>query len=1050
MSGTGRFSILAIALAIVVAVTFACLRVNAQGTSNPATAGHQELREPTVLASKDGVLELTLTPHQGTAQFDTVARPVKNMLVFGWSLQHGTSSSGQTSGDNMYPAPTLQVYPGETLTVHVNNELAGLNIRDYYNPAYTPKGEDVPIYAPMLTSSPFNLHVHGVHVSPKGNADNVLMDVQAGMSVTYVYHIPKDMPQGAYWYHSHLHTLTTYQTYYGLAGLLEIGRVDGNIPVVTERHIPIRNIILQHNAVFDRADGLAQLSNYNWPKEGISTLAVPTGNQLADGTYRPSGAPVNFTDSPKGTKYATVWWAGPPQSHENNRGIFQMIPANMQAFTADSGNKADDVPADLGLPDSKRDVQFTVNGQFEPVVRSKAGQTEIWVLENISDLAYINVELTETATGRHPKIAVVGMDGNPFPAVHHPPTNDGTELLLPPATRAAIAVTMPQSGDLVLSMPPLGRGAKAITQPAILYTNNGTPNYPATIGKVSLLPNSVSYNDGFFVFPTQELVRATTSDGTGQSTAFVEGQKLHAYTSFVDLSHAKPDVRRKLIINGGFFNKYANSNDPKTFVYAFDSSAFPYIPLIQPRLGSVEEWTFINHNNDEHPIHVHVNDFQVTNYYDPTTGLRTGPDMWGLDNANVPAPTTGAHDSVVEPGVLTMRTKFQEYTGAYVLHCHRLNHEDNGLMALINVIPAVSAYAVAEPGSPGHPASVRVYDGKGDRLIRTVTPFPQFDGALSVAMGDVESNGVLDLIVGTGKGASPEIAVYSGNSEFRKEIARFAPFAASDKGGISLASAQIDGSSADNIIVGSPSQMQDVIKIYSLANNGEGADLPKLYTSFVPFENDRSGVTVGAGMVDLMSGRYSIVAAPGPGSPAVVKVFKLWLLTPIPGFPAQVDAKDMHQDSQGPVTTATFEPFGANYRGGVSLGVGWVAGSLGGAQSVVVGQNEGGNVAVYSSGNALEGLPKIYLKDPQMHDYHIAFKPIARMHPFGDGGVQVGTTATTWGADILVSGTSDGKHVSVVKYDMYRPNKTAMMLSAKPLHTVESTRGSQPEALGGN
>ena len=35
------------------------------------------------------------------------------------------------------------------------------------------------------------------------------------------------------------------------------------------------------------------------------------------------------------------------------------------------------------------------------------------------------------------------------------------------------------------------------------------------------------------------------------------------------------------------------------------------------------------------------------------------------------------------------------------MHCHRLNHEDNGLMALVNVIPAVSAYAVVVPGGSG-------------------------------------------------------------------------------------------------------------------------------------------------------------------------------------------------------------------------------------------------------------------------------------------------------------------------------------------------------------
>ena len=35
-----------------------------------------EYREPVTLASKDGVLEVTLTAHQGQASLDTVAKPV--------------------------------------------------------------------------------------------------------------------------------------------------------------------------------------------------------------------------------------------------------------------------------------------------------------------------------------------------------------------------------------------------------------------------------------------------------------------------------------------------------------------------------------------------------------------------------------------------------------------------------------------------------------------------------------------------------------------------------------------------------------------------------------------------------------------------------------------------------------------------------------------------------------------------------------------------------------------------------------------------------------
>ena len=197
------------------------------------------------------------------------------------------------------------MFPGETLIVRLDNALTGLTIRDFFDPRYTPKGEEVPLYPAQMTSSPINLHTHGAHISPKGNADNVMLHIPAGMSNTYTYHIPRTLPQGAYWYHSHLHTLTAAHTYLGLAGLLAIGRTDGNLPLVTENHIPIRNMLLQYNFVFDRVGGLAQINNYTWP-QWVSTIKPPEGDELAKGTYRPLLAPVNFSQSKKGTLYFTV------------------------------------------------------------------------------------------------------------------------------------------------------------------------------------------------------------------------------------------------------------------------------------------------------------------------------------------------------------------------------------------------------------------------------------------------------------------------------------------------------------------------------------------------------------------------------------------------------------------------------------------------------------------------------------------------------------------------------------------------------------------------
>ena len=117
--------------------------VNAGPEGHPAS-----YREPVRLSSKDGVLEVRLSAHQGTVNLDTVKEPATNFLVFGFDLIEGNSSDGSTKGDNLYPAPTLRVNPGDTLIVHYDNDLAGLTIRDYYDPAFTPAGGEVPLYPP--------------------------------------------------------------------------------------------------------------------------------------------------------------------------------------------------------------------------------------------------------------------------------------------------------------------------------------------------------------------------------------------------------------------------------------------------------------------------------------------------------------------------------------------------------------------------------------------------------------------------------------------------------------------------------------------------------------------------------------------------------------------------------------------------------------------------------------------------------------------------------------------------------------------------------------
>jgi FtsP/CotA-like multicopper oxidase with cupredoxin domain len=91
--------------------------------------------------------------------------------------------------------------------------------------------------------------------------------------------------------------------------------------------------------------------------------------------------------------------------------------------------------------------------------------------------------------------------------------------------------------------------------------------------------------------------------------------------------------------------------------------------------GSTEIWVFDNSNGDEpHPMHVHALQFQILDRSGGRNGIIATEKGW-KDTA------------MVLPGekVRVIMT-FGTHLGRYMLHCHNLEHEDDGMMLQVEVV----------------------------------------------------------------------------------------------------------------------------------------------------------------------------------------------------------------------------------------------------------------------------------------------------------------------------------------------------------------------------
>src|SRR5262249_54326944 len=137
-------------------------------------------------------------------------------------------------------------------------------------------------------------------------------------------------------------------------------------------------------------------------------------------------------------------------------------------------------------------------------------------------------------------------------------------------------------------------------------------------------------------------------------------------------------------------------------------------------------------------------------------------------------------------------------------------------------------------------------------------PFPGFVGTVSVGLGDVNGDGIDDVMVGAG--VSGHVKVFDGVT--RAEIRSFFPFVGFT-GGTYVAGGDISGDGIDDIIVGAT--INGHVKVF---DGVTGAEI----RSFLAYVNFGGEVRVGSGDIDG-DGRDDIITGAGSGAFGHVKVF---------------------------------------------------------------------------------------------------------------------------------------------------------------------------------
>jgi FtsP/CotA-like multicopper oxidase with cupredoxin domain len=524
---------------------------------DPAKYGNQPFQNPPEIVASNGVLNTVLEVKY--------TDPASTSLG-GCRLKLRTYN-GKLVG------PTLRIKQGDTIELLLDNQL----------PKETPKEtqeqfeqENKSAYLSTTPASfnTTNMHYHGLHVSPTGNSDNVLIAIDPQSKFPYEVKVPETHPIGSYWYHAHAHGSTSIQVGSGMGGAIIV------------------------------EDDLA-----NTPKALLAANAHEKIFMLQTILY-------------------------------NEEGRLDRIAALFPGPSNPSPKQCDKKSGNYGTwPCSKR--RITVNGQIVPIVTMKRGEVQRWRLVDTAFRESIHFMVKDH------DLHEIALDGNYLG--HIDTWKAGTPIDLEPGYRSDVllkASMTPGDYPIIDAATPAVKSLRFADEPenvlAILRVSDESDDMP--------LPTDAEMAA---LAPFGDTDLSKTAVGV-QEVIYKLGQGVqNPDRNYFQVNYRafSPDSERQLVLNATDMWSVTTIGDPVGV-----PNPIPPVP---------------------HVFHIHVNPFQWS---------RTGPDgkaerVW-KDTLLVQG-----------PAVTTLYTKYTDYIGKFVMHCHILDHEDLGMMEVEEVVDAAGGTA---------------------------------------------------------------------------------------------------------------------------------------------------------------------------------------------------------------------------------------------------------------------------------------------------------------------------------------------------------------------